>query len=531
MMKKQAGVTLIEIVIALGIMSAVVAGTAALIDRSAEDTRGAVAAQHLRTIGDAANVYIKDNYTAVMANATPTTPALIRVSDLIAGGYLQAGFSMTNTYNQNACVLVLEPTANNLTALVITESGTALDDLTLGGLAGITGAAGGGVYTTATTTVRGAMGGWSMAIGNYANANHLGQKCDGTAGVATLAVGHPAMALWFANGDSTAGFLYRDAVPGRPELNQMNTPLIMMATATAATACTTTGAISRDAAGAVLSCQGGTWKGGSGGLNWKGSVANFASLPASGNSSGDAYRVTGLSNHVFVWDTQNSVWQGMVVDGSGNLSLPGLIYTAGSNSNYGAITMQGSKNGWSGINFKDSAGSSAGTLMMHPSYSGFFNAADNAWRWYVTDGGNSYQAGTAQANMLQVDGVVTENTACSPNGLVARDSTGLILSCQSGIWKKGGGITTSGGISQVWKSIAGQSISCTLSNGYTGYANVDANGIYSVRMHPGGWIAGTCTTAGTVSGPATACVSLAGLSVVQMDTSGFYLSQCSAKWS
>ncbi len=81
----------------------------------------------------------------------------------------------------------------------------------------------------------------------------------------------------------------------------------------------------------------------------------------------------------------------------GGLTLPvGKIITAGgSNTTYGAVTVQGSKNTWSGINFKDSAGSSAGTLMMHPSYSGFYNAADANWRMYVTDtagatGGNVY---------------------------------------------------------------------------------------------------------------------------------------------
>ena len=54
-------------------------------------------------------------------------------------------------------------------------------------------------------------------------------------------------------------------------------------------------------------------------------------------------------------------------------------------SNYGAATLKGDTNGWSGVNFKDSAGSNSGTLMMKPTYSGFFNAADNNWRMYVSD--------------------------------------------------------------------------------------------------------------------------------------------------
>lgn len=79
----------------------------------------------------------------------------------------------------------------------------------------------------------------------------------------------------------------------------------------------------------------------------------------------------------------------------GGLTLPagGTITGGGANSTYGSLTVNGSKNGWYGLNF-----SGAGTVMMHPSYSGFFSAADNAWRWYVTDGGASFQPGVATAS-------------------------------------------------------------------------------------------------------------------------------------
>lgn len=441
---RQRGITLLEILASLGIMAAVIAGVAKLADQYVADTKTALTAQQMVTVGNAAQAYIKDNYTTVMANATATAPALITVPMLTGAGYLQSGFSTKNNFGQDVCVLVLEPTANNLNALVIAEGGTAIDDLSLGTVAVGIGAAGGGVYSSAATTLRGAMGGWSMAVGNYANANNVTQKCDGTAGTPTFAAGRPIMALWFSNGDVTSGFLYRNSVPGRPELNTMNTPIVMNSVQTANAACTTTGAIARASTGAVLSCQGGLWKGGAGGLTWKGYVANFASLPASGNTSGDAYRITGLSNHVFVWDAQSNIWQGLTVDSGGNLSLPGLIYAAGSNTAYGAITMQGSKNGWSGINFKDVSGNNSGTLMMHPSYSGFFNSSDGAWRWYVDNSGNSIQAGKAEAGYLQVNNVVAEGTGCGPDGVMAKSSTvsGLILSCQSGVFKKlGGGLT------------------------------------------------------------------------------------------
>ncbi|MDY8847028.1 shufflon system plasmid conjugative transfer pilus tip adhesin PilV, partial [Escherichia coli] len=34
-----------------------------------------------------------------------------------------------------------------------------------------------------------------------------------------------------------------------------------------------------------------------------------------------------------------------------------------------------------------------------------------------------------------MNGVATAGWACSPNGLVGRDASGGILSCQSGVWR------------------------------------------------------------------------------------------------
>ncbi|MDD2907926.1 MAG: shufflon system plasmid conjugative transfer pilus tip adhesin PilV [Candidatus Gracilibacteria bacterium] len=57
--------------------------------------------------------------------------------------------------------------------------------------------------------------------------------------------------------------------------------------------------------------------------------------------------------------------------------------------------------------------------------------------------GGTKTFGVLASGKVQIIDVVTENTACSPNGLIAKDSTGLLLSCQSGLWKKASG--SSGG--------------------------------------------------------------------------------------
>lgn len=257
----QAGLTLIEVILGLSILSMVTIGLNQLADRWADDTKNTVAASQVRTFGEAVKSYIKDNYAAVQAVATSTTPAIIDVPTLIAAQKLPTGYQRSNAYAQTTCALVLQPAANRLQGMVITEGGKTVGDPSLAAVASTVGGSGGGVYSTDTANIKGAVGGWQLAAATYDNlANNLGKKCDGTAGNVRVTVGHPMMALWFENGDVSSAFLARDAVPGRPELNQMNTPLVMSSVQTKGVACSPTGAIARDNTGGILSCKSGTWQ-------------------------------------------------------------------------------------------------------------------------------------------------------------------------------------------------------------------------------------------------------------------------------
>ena len=385
--QKQKGITLVEILASLAIMSAVTAGVVRLIDQYSNDTKSAITAQHISAVGAAAQAYVKDNYSSVSAAATATTPALITVPMLIATGYLTAGFSTTNNYSQPTCVLVLEPSANMLLALVVTESGTAINDVDLGGVAGLVGASGGGIYSDAPTTLRGAMGGWSQAIGNFGNANASGKKCDGTtAGSPTLAAGHPIMALWFPNGDVSSGFLYRDSVAGHPELNTVNTPILLSASMvqTSGSACTTNGALARDANGALLSCQSLVWKS-QGSSYWQDPVANVASLPACDAASAWQTRIVQaptVGTGPRAYTCNGTTWQPLAIDDSGNLNVAGRV-TAVNETITGTSTIN------------------------------------------------------AMNGNLQVTATAAEGGACAGEGRIASSSTtsGLILSCQSGVWR------------------------------------------------------------------------------------------------
>lgn len=441
--RRQRGTTLLELIIALAIMSGIMTGLYQLVDVFNQNTKSAVVSQHMSTVGQAAQAYIKDNYSAVSAVATATAPALIRVSTLTSTNYLQTGFTAANSYGQTVCVLVLQPAANQLAALVVAEGGTAIDDLTLGQIASTMGASGGGVYSTAATTLKGAMGGWSTAVGNFANANASGLHCDGTAGAVAIAAGRPIQALWFANGDVTSGFLYRSSVAGHPELNQMQTALDMNSNAinnaatiglntvvTQGNACTTNGVVARDAAGAVMSCQSGTWNS-QGSAYWKDPVANVAALPACNASAAWQTRIVRtptVGSGPRGYTCNGATWQPLAVDDSGNLTIAGTMTAATA-----AITGNATVSGTSTLN--------------------------------------------ALAGNLTVTTTATVGAACSPNGRIAQDGTGLLLSCQSGSWQKAQGAGGTG-----WNALVapllGRSVSCS-SGVWYGAISVAANGAIS----------------------------------------------------
>lgn len=518
-----------EILASIGVMAAIIAGVTRLANDYMDDTKTALAAQQMVTVGNAAQAYIKDNYTAVMGNATATTPALITIPMLTAAGYLQAGFQTTNNYGQSVCVVVLEPTANNLNALVVAEGGTTIDDLTLGGLALAIGASGGGVYSTATTTLRGSMGGWSTPVGNFANTNNLNQRCDGTAGAPVIAAGRPVMALWFSNGDATSGFVYRDAVPGRPELNTMNAPLVMNSVQTANGACTTTGAIARDASGGILACKGGNWTA-PGSAYWNDPVANYASLPVTGNSLG-AVRMARDTGRAFMWT--GGAWSALAVDQNGDLTVPGTLTAAGgrvvawNQASGGVVQLVGAN----------------GSNMFLQSDNGTFRLVNSAWSntvFTVDQSGNVTNSGTLTSGgrmttneYLKINGAATVGSACTPNGLLGMETaTSKLLACQGGLWANAQGGT---GLSGLLAPYQGKTVSCAAiyqGNNYTFSATVDTNGYPYVRIRrtfggsDTGWVAGRSVYLGTGVGGIWATLDVYG--VAATDPGANVL--CSAAW-
>lgn len=319
--KSMRGFTLIEVLAALAIGAMMMLGLSELINNSLDDVKAQQTAAHQAQVTSAAAQYIKDKYTDLVASATATNPAKITVEMLRDAKYLSSNFELKNAYGQTPCVLVLEPDTNKLDALVVTEGGNEIPAKSISYVAANAGQGGG--YITSTD------GGITVpiiAVGAYGSSKVSNAKltlyrslnCSGTA----ASEGRLASMLFYGGpGSLTTDFLYRNTVPGHPELNTMATPLhLPNATDNTTDAnCllsnpSTLGGVVVNSAGEILSCQSGFWRRQG---YMRDRAADYGSLPPTGNSTGDV-RVTEDKSRAFIWD--GSKWNGLAVDGEGKLT-------------------------------------------------------------------------------------------------------------------------------------------------------------------------------------------------------------------
>lgn len=364
---RQHGFTLIETLAALALAVILAMGVSQLVLGAVEDNKAQQTGQHQQRVAAAATKYLEANHGTLLTTATATSPVPVTVAQLQAAGFLSNAVEPANPYGQTPCLLVLQPTAGRLEALLVSEGdGTsAIPEKMLPFVASNAGAGGGYISYGSPAVGQGVFGSWKLPASELSN--YLSANCTGK----TAASGSLATALFY-EASETNDFVYRNSVPGRPELNRMTTPLHMAAVAVpddttdarcVAADATTHGRIAVDATGRVLSCQAGTWKR-QGSASWKDPVATHADLPTTptDNSPGDVRMVSSLSR-AFTWN--GTAWVALAVDESGNLAVPG----------------------------------------------------------------------TAAAGMVQLNTTVVKGDACPNNGLMARDGSGNLLVCTSGLWR------------------------------------------------------------------------------------------------
>ncbi|ATV19203.1 shufflon system plasmid conjugative transfer pilus tip adhesin PilV [Pseudomonas avellanae] len=380
---RQHGFVVIELLFGLivfAIASAI--GVSLLADRM-DSQNYQIAAQQQQQVAEAASKYLKDNFSTVYASAGTTTPSTITPQMLRNTNYLPAGFSDTNAFGQTFVVLARRVNVNQLESIVITTGGQAIDEIGTRAIAENIGAPGGFIPYNNTGVIQGVRGGWQLALSNY--------------GI-NPGVGHTASALFLQDGTLANDYLYRNAIPGKPELNRMNTALSM------------------------------------GGNN----VNDVAALNASG-----------------------TVTVGGNVDTAGTVTAGGNVSTSGTVAAQGNVNAVGDVNAQS-VNASANLTGAAARISGETVTGGWFRTqGDTGWYsekwgggWYMSDSDwvrvygdkNLYTAGNIRGGTvtsegratvgeyLQLNGVATAGTACAANGMVGRTSTGRSLSCDNQVW-------------------------------------------------------------------------------------------------
>lgn len=334
MHNRQSGITVIETLGALAIGTMMLLGLTAMTDASMDDLKGQQAALHQSQVVEAARKYMTANYVSLIGSATAGPALAVTVDELKTANFLPDSFSATNAYGQTACVLILESVAGRLDALVVTRGGEKIPDRFIPAVAMEAGKGSGYISDADFATARGAS--WALDTTAY-----RGVTC-GTAEVVLDGTqardGGRLASNIFYDGQLRADFLYRNAYPDRPELNQMNTPIRMGAAAAVAsnTDCTVNGvaqaALAVDSTTRTLLTCGanGLWTAGS---FWKDPVDSHGDLPTTGNAPGDVRMLKNESvahNRSIAYSWNGTTWVALAVDKDGDLGVPRDI-TAGRN--------------------------------------------------------------------------------------------------------------------------------------------------------------------------------------------------------
>jgi len=468
-MRRERGFTLVElsiVVIIMGIMATIGVWSKM---QELRDELAKSQGQQLVRLNDAIGTYMVNNYAALV-NGSPIGGVANTMSPTVAElrtlGILDAGFSANNLYGGGyTTALTLVPAACvppncNISSLVYLT--TQIIDPNTGRVDGprlgvAQGAAGGdAAYSLPATPAV-----FTGSGGGWTAANPLNM-----AGILAMRNGTGSSA-W-------AQFLRRDgSLPmtgnldmGGQAINNAATIALNTVVANGA-ACATNGVVARDANGAVMSCQSGAWRS-QGSAFWQDPVVNAASLPACNATSIWQTRVVEnptVGTGPRAYTCNGASWQALAVNDAGNITIPGLMTAANATITGATTTNQ-------------------------------------------------------LAGNLEVTVTATVNTACSPNGRIARDANGLLLSCQSGLWKKAQG-SGGTGMTGIYLPLAGKTISCTSPSGAWGgtfYAMVDSGGqMYTRAAGQGasyidtGWVVGYNAMTSAWWGTFSASAGLGGL--------------------
>ncbi|RQR11270.1 shufflon system plasmid conjugative transfer pilus tip adhesin PilV [Burkholderia stagnalis] len=383
-LKRQRGaITFIETLGVLIVASLLMPSIWGWMTDDADSKLNRATADHDKQVVLAAAQYIKDNYATVIASATATTPATITVP-MLQSQYPQmfaTGFSVKNPYGQTVTAQAYQPTAGTLDTIIVTSGGQTISEGNMRKIAQLIGGAGGYVSSTNPNVANGVYGAW-------------GPKTIPTT-PGTPGAGHMVYSLMFQNGSLVSDYLYRKAVPGHPELNQMNTAIDM----------------------------------GGNNLNNAATVnAQKVVAPAGNNVQ--------VGNSYYYGDGSNSA-----IRQNGALYIQNQAGTGAADVNVANVNASGNANASLDVVAGRNIWASNGAVTaawMHSTGSAQIDGNQQV-------NGSANVNGTIAAGSrlyaneyVQVNGWAAQGGGCWPNGLIANSGNGPLF-CQSGVWRNAGG--------------------------------------------------------------------------------------------
>lgn len=225
------GFSLVEVALSIGLAGVALAFLEQGADDASRQVKDAAVADRIKEVYNAATAYVAANpglASSVPVGGSISLPVAktsaagtIPANSLQSGGYLPSTFVDSNAYHQSSAVIIRQPSAGNIEALVTTVGGDTISDVDLGRIAAKVGADGGVVDSNpppgiTAGTMLGVGGGWQEPASNWT-----------TAGI-TPSAGHAVAVNYASQVNALQDFLYRDNI-GIAEANRMHTAIDMSA--------------------------------------------------------------------------------------------------------------------------------------------------------------------------------------------------------------------------------------------------------------------------------------------------------------
>lgn len=210
--EKHTGFTLLETIFAIALGAIMIASATYALSERANDIRDKAFAEQLALLQKAATAFSKDNYISLKENSP-------QVFDMtVLNSYISSPITQSPYGHQYQ--IVTKPIMNSgvkdgFDAIVIAGNPThEIDFKRIPGIAGLAGADVGYVKETGgSQEIIGAFGGWKRNISDF--------------GAITLSDPEFASIAHMTDLSVTSDYLYRNQIPGQPQLNRMNTNIDM----------------------------------------------------------------------------------------------------------------------------------------------------------------------------------------------------------------------------------------------------------------------------------------------------------------